>query len=104
MDNNFISRREHDEYVKRMEEEHKRQNARIKDLEDGFKENSALVISVEKMATSMEQMLKEQKDQGKRLKALEERDGEMWRKVIGYIATAVVGIIVGFIFNQIGIN
>ena len=47
-------------------------------------------------------MLKEQKDQGKRLETLENRDGEMWRKVVGYVATAILGIIVGFVFKQIG--
>lgn len=50
----------------------------------------------------MENMLKEQIDQGKRIEVLENRDGEMWRKVTGYIVTAIIGIVLGFIFNQIG--
>ena len=37
-----------------------------------------------------------------RTSVLENRDGEMWRKVVGYVATAVIGIVVGFIFTQIG--
>lgn len=32
-----------------------------------------------------------------------EEHGEMWRKVTGYVATAVIGIVVGFIFTQIGL-
>ena len=63
---------------------------------------SALATSVEKLATNMEGMVKEQERQGKRLEALEGRDGEMWRKIVGYIITAVIGIILGFIFRQIG--
>ena len=47
-------------------------------------------------------MLKEQVEQGKRLEILESRDGEMWRKVISYAVTAIVGIVIGFIFKQIG--
>lgn len=47
-------------------------------------------------------MVKEQETQSKRLVSLENRDGEMWRKVVGYVATAVIGIVVGFIFTQIG--
>ena len=50
----------------------------------------------------MEHMLKEQIQQGERLEALESRDGEMWRKLVSYALTAVVGIAIGFIFNQIG--
>jgi len=57
---------------------------------------------VEKLALSMEGMLQEQKKQGKRLEVLESRDGEMWRKVTGYILTTIIGIVVGYIFTQIG--
>ena len=47
-------------------------------------------------------VVKEQEQQGKRLTALESRDGEMWRKVVTYAITAAVGIIVGFAAKQIG--
>ena len=55
-----------------------------------------------KLATSIESMVKEQEKQGKRLEALEGRDGEKWRKVMGYIATAIVGIVLGYLFKRIG--
>ena len=85
-----------------MSEEDKRQNQRIANLEENVRQIGALTISVGKLATSMESMVKEQEEQGERLKTLEARDGEMWRKVTGYIITTVIGIIVGFIFTQIG--
>ena len=50
----------------------------------------------------MQSMLKEQEKQGERLEALEGRDGEKWRKVMGYIATAIVGVVLGYLFKQIG--
>lgn len=99
-----ITRAEHEEFRKRIEEENKRQNCRINKLEDTFEKINSLATSTEKLATSMEAMLKEQEEQGGRLKILEERDGEKWRKVVGYIVTAVVGIVVGFVFTQIGIG
>ena len=37
-----------------------------------------------------------------RTPALEGRDGEKWRKVMGYIATAIVGVVLGYLFKQIG--
>lgn len=48
-------------------------------------------------------MVKEQEAQGKRLVSLENKDGEMWRKVVGYVVTTVIGIVVGFVFTQIGL-
>lgn len=98
----FISRREHDEFAQRMEDEHTRQNRRIGELEQTTKQINSLIVSVEKLALNMQSMLTEQKKQGERLQELENRDGEMWRKVTGYVATAVIGIVVGYVFKQIG--
>lgn len=97
-----ITRAEHEEFRRRLEEENKRQDKRIELLEESVRDMGALTTSVEKLATNIESMVKEQEKQGKRLEILEGRDGEMWRKVVGYIATAIVGIIVGFIFTQFG--
>ena len=104
-----ITRAEHEEFRrsmeldhKRLEEENDRQNQRLKGLEETVKQIAAINTSVEKLALSMEGMLKEQRDQGKRLETLEGRDGEMWRKVVGYVVTAVIGIVLGFAFSQVG--
>ena len=98
METTPITRAEHEEFRKRMEEEDKRQNKRLDNLE----ENAKLLSSIEKLAANMEHMAEEQEKQGKRLETLEKRDGEMWRKVVGYIITAVIGVVVGFVFTQIG--
>lgn len=63
----------------------------------------ALSTSVKKLALSMESMVKEQEKQGKRLEALESRDGEMWRKVVGYVVTVVVGAFLGYVLTKIGL-
>ena len=100
--NNPITRAEHEEFKKRLESWNNRQDKRIELLENSVKNLEKLSISIEKLATNMENMLKEQIDRGKRIEVLENRDGEMWRKVTGYIVTAIIGIVLGFIFNQIG--
>ena len=109
MDGDYISRHEHDEFRrsmesenKRLEEENDRQNHRLNALERTVEQVAAINTSVEKLAVSMENMLKEQVSQGKRLETLESRDGEMWRKVVGYVITAIAGIFIGYIFKQVG--
>lgn len=104
-----ITRAEHEEFAKRMETENQRlkdedsrQNKRLDLLEKNVREMSALATSVEKLATNMESMVKVQEQQGTRLETLESRDGEMWRKVVGYIVTAILGVVVGFIFTRLG--
>ncbi len=97
-----ITRAEHEEFRRRLEEENQRQDKRIALLEENVRQMGALTTSVERLAVSMESMVKEQEKQGKRLEVLEGRDGEMWRKIVGYVATAVISITIGFIFAQIG--
>lgn len=97
-----ITRAEHEEFRRRMEEEHNRQNKRIELLEERTEQFIDIAISVKELALSVKQMAETQKSQGEKLEKLEERDGEMWRKVVGYIVTAVVGIVIGFVFQQIG--
>lgn len=97
-----ITRVEHEEFAKRIEKDQERNNARLAALEENTKQINSLVVSVEKLALSMKQLAEEQREQNAKLDKLEERDGEMWRKVVGYIITAVIGIIIGFVFKQIG--
>ena len=102
MENGCISREEHQEFCKRMEEENHRQNRRIEMLEETVQQIGKLTASVEKMATSLQGMVREQEQQGKRIVALESRDGEMWRKVVTYAVTALAGAVIGFVVKQIG--
>ena len=67
---NPITREEHEEFRRRLEEENKRQDTRIGILEDSVRQIGALATSVEKLALSMQSMLKEQEKQGNRLAEL----------------------------------
>lgn len=105
----MITRAEHEEFRRSMElanenlaSENRRQNRRIDVLEENAKQNTAMVANVERLAVNMENMLKVQETQGERLKTLEERDGAMWRKAVGYVMTAILGIVTGYVFKLIG--
>lgn len=105
----YITREELEEFRRtmevenqRMSDEDRRQNHRIGELEETVRQIGALTASVEKLACSIENMVKEQERHGKRLEALESRDGEMWRKVTGHLITAIIGIVAGYFFTQIG--
>ena len=95
----YITRAEHTEFCARLDAENNRQNRRIEILEGTTKQISELTTSVQKLAMSVESMVKEQSRQGERL---ENRDGEMWRKVSGYVLTAILGIAIGVLAKQIG--
>lgn len=102
MEEPCVTRAEYKEFVKRMEDEHERQNARLRLLEEQTKQFTDIALSVRELAISIKQMAETQKEQGERLEKLEGQDGEMWRKVVGYVITAIVGAAVGFMLKQIG--
>lgn len=51
----------------------------------------------------MESMLLKQTEQGKRLEELEKQDGEMWREAKRYIIMTLIGAVLGYCLNQIGL-
>lgn len=108
MDGEYLSRHEHEEFRrsmesenKRLDDENKRQNQRLDALEKTLAQVAKINTSVEKLATNMENMVKEQLSQGKRLETLEGRDGDMWRKAVAQIMTAIISIVVGYIFAKL---
>lgn len=89
----YISRGEHEEFAKRIDAEQARQNKRITAMEDAMKQYVTLTLSVEKMAMSIEQMVKEQKRQGERLEELESAPVKNWNTVKASILSAIGGVI-----------
>lgn len=73
MENQYLTRAEHSEYVKRMEAHHERFADRFDAIEEDVKEVRAEVVelrkigaSIEKMTTTQTHILEELKDQGQR--------------------------------------
>ena len=97
-----ITRAEYQEYKESMKAEHKRLHFRITDVEKKSDVILDLTRNVERLAANMGAMMEEQKEQGHRLEILESRDGESWRKVKWYVLTVILGILIGYFFNQIG--
>lgn len=96
----FLRMELHEEYARRMEDEHKRQNRRIELLEQATEQNHKLLASVERLALSMENMQREQREQGERLEILESRDGEMWRKMVWHMITVIITAGITYLFAQ----
>lgn len=111
MSDEYVRKDVHEEFVKRMEEEDNRQNHRITKLELAIESISSIATSVERLATNMEHMVREQARQGEnlnnqseRISKLESRDGEMWRKVVSHIVISVISIIIGYFACKFGLQ
>ena len=111
MSDEYVRKDVHEEFVKRMEEEDNRQNHRITKLELAIESISSIATSVERLATNMEHMVREQarqgenlNDQSERIRKLEDRDGEMWRKVVSHIVISAISIIIGYFACKFGLQ
>lgn len=100
---NYVSREEHTEFCKRMEESRSRQNARLNELEEKVERINDIAISVEKLALSVQSLAEAQKMQSERIEIMEKRDGEKWRTVTAYLVTALVGVAIGALTKFIGL-
>lgn len=99
----YLTRAEHEEFRKRLEDENNRQNHRIGNLENITQAIYDLTKTVEKLAVNISYQAKELEKQGTRLETLEARDGKMWRKAIGYVLTALIGGVVTYLLTHIGL-
>lgn len=108
-----ITRKEHEEFSRRIEAEHKqlaeedkRQNRRIDELEANVKEIQKLTISMERMSANMQSMLEAIERQGNLLEKQVNRIDEIEREpakdskqirmsIITTVISAVVATIIG---------
>jgi len=78
---------------------------RVKSCEENQKVQYDLIRTVDKLANAMENMLTEQKSQGKRLERLEcepANDFKYYKRlIVGYVITGIIGVILGAIFALI---
>ena len=79
---NSITRAEHEEFARRMEDEHHRLNVRIKSVEEKTDTLTRLTTSVESLAKSVEAVTQ-------RLEKLEQKPAENWNTVVKGVLTAV---------------
>lgn len=92
----FVTRVEHTEFSKRIEQENERQNHRLANLETAINQLNELVSSVKVLAFNVEQIAKEINEQGLRLKEIEGKPAKRWETVIGCIITGVVGAVITY--------
>ena len=100
----FNTRAEHAEFVKRMEEENKRQNNRITSAENSLEVCKELASSVERLAENMASMKEELANQGTRLQTLEKKPGDRWETVLKTALTTIVSSLAAMVFAAIIAN
>lgn len=89
----YIRREEHDEFARRMEEEHKRTNKRLELLEENVQQLVDLTASVRELTVSVGNLAEKQGDMVTRVDALEKEPAKNWSAlktgILGAVAAAI---------------
>lgn len=86
------------EQVKNDIEELKKYISKIEDKVDMIHQ---LTLTVERISINFENYIDNLTDINERVKQIESKDGETWRKFVWTIVSTLVGIIIGFLWNYI---
>ena len=103
MTDEFVSRAEYDERLKRVDDENNRQNHRLDRLENLMERINDLTVAVKELATNMKLMQQEQERQGERLERLEDEPAEKWKTTVKTVITVIVSAAVTYIIAKGGI-
>lgn len=89
----YLSKAVHEAVVARIDDEQKRQNARIEKLEEIMEVIQDQTVSIRTMTASIETMSQELKRHSDRLDSLEAEPGNKWRRLTDGIIGAIAGLI-----------
>lgn len=103
MNSGYMLHIEHEEYEKRVDEEFKRINHRLKDLEDQGKNQTELLVTIKELTMETRDLKKEVINQGERLETLENRDGEKWRKAEWAVISGIIMAVLGYVLGNAGL-
>lgn len=110
MDSEYLTRREHEEFARRMDtenqrrdDENRRQNARLKAMEVSVQQIGDLTISIEKMAVNIGTMAHEIKQQGTRLENIEAKPAKKWENLVSDVIKLIIAAVVGFMLAKVGL-
>ena len=74
---------------------------RMTKIEETQEQITDLAISTKEIALSVKNMTEEQKEQGARLRVLEQKPAKLWDTAIGSLLTGVIGIIIGAVVSML---
>lgn len=99
----YVSRVEYDERQKRIDDENRRQNHRIDKLETMAEQLADMAASIKVMAVSMQGMQAEQKEQGERLKKIEEEPADKWNNLVKTVVTVIATAFITYLLTKGGL-
>lgn len=110
-DMEYLTRREHEEFAKRMDEanarrddEDKRQNKRLDRVEQSIEKFNEMVAAIQQLTVQMKNMNDTLVNQGESIRTLEQKPAKRWESVVSDVIKLLVAALFGFIAARLGLG
>ena len=98
---NAITRPEHEEFKRRIEEEEKRQNHRLDTVEGRVDKLIDMQVSMAQLQVGISNITEEIKKLSAEVEAIKREPGDKWNKAVWIVITVVLTAAVTFILSRI---
>ena len=99
----YITRHEYMERIGRIDDKTNDLNRRLSKVEELSDKLTDMAITMKGMLTTLENMQKEQSEQGERLRKIEEEPADKWNKVVSTVITVLVTAALTWLISKGGI-
>lgn len=90
MDENYVPRSEYMERIGRSDDRMRDFDRRLSKVEEFGDKLQSMALSLERMVTTLQNMQEEQKEQGERLKKIEEEPADKWNSAVKIVLTVII--------------
>ena len=101
--NEFVPRSEYMERIGRSDDRMRDFDRRLSKVEELSDKLTDMAITMKGMLTTLENMQKEQSEQGERLRKIEEEPADKWNKVVSTVITVLVTAALTWLISKGGI-
>lgn len=99
----FVPRSEYMERIGRSDDRMREFDRRLVKVEEFGEKLQSMAISLQGMVVTLQSMQAEQKEQGERLKKIEEEPADKWNKLIGTVITVLATAAITWMLSKGGI-
>lgn len=99
----YITRHEYMERIGRSDDKMHNLDRRLSKVEELSDKLTDMAITMKGMLTTLENMQKEQSEQGERLRKIEEEPADKWNKVVSTVITVLVTAALTWLISKGGI-
>lgn len=104
MEENYITRPEHEEFKKRLEDEESRQNRRLEVIENRVDKLIDMQASLAVMQAGIDSISQEVKRIGAEVDSIKQEPADKWKKAVWIVVSVFLTAVITFFLTNLGVR